>query len=157
MNLDPAAETFTYSAMGDVRDLIQVDDVMQAEDLDFGPNGGLIFCMEYLTEPDGLDWLKVCRLFIYLNFFYQVLLWYFLHTRDDNIVRIVCPCINVVMNPITFFRSSLETTTMTAFYLTALVRLNFTHTWMSWKSKFICNINDWDTFQETLIPVTRIL
>ncbi|KAK4307179.1 hypothetical protein Pmani_021030 [Petrolisthes manimaculis] len=58
VNLDPAAEAYTYSAMADVRDLIQLDDVMQADDLDFGPNGGLIFCMEYLTEPDGLDWFK---------------------------------------------------------------------------------------------------
>lgn len=39
--------------------MIQLDDVMQDEDMDFGPNGGLVFCMEYLLEPDGLDWLKV--------------------------------------------------------------------------------------------------
>lgn len=58
VNLDPAADAFSYQPLVDVRDLIQVDDVMQAEDLDFGPNGGLVFCMEYLMEPDGLDWLK---------------------------------------------------------------------------------------------------
>ncbi|XP_071552883.1 GPN-loop GTPase 3-like isoform X1 [Panulirus ornatus] len=58
INLDPAAESFSYAPLVDIRDLIQVDDVMQADDLDFGPNGGLVFCMEYLVEPDGLDWLK---------------------------------------------------------------------------------------------------
>ncbi|XP_042238512.1 GPN-loop GTPase 3-like [Homarus americanus] len=58
VNLDPAAEAFTYEPIVDVRDLIQVDDVMQADDMDFGPNGGLVFCMEYLVELDGLDWLK---------------------------------------------------------------------------------------------------
>ncbi|KAK7071118.1 GPN-loop GTPase 3 [Halocaridina rubra] len=58
VNMDPAAEVFNYEALVDVRDLIQVDDVMQAEDMDFGPNGGLVFCMEYLMEPDGREWLK---------------------------------------------------------------------------------------------------
>lgn len=58
VNLDPAAEAFNYGALVDVRDLIQLDDVMQADDMDFGPNGGLVFCMEYLMEPDGLEWLR---------------------------------------------------------------------------------------------------
>lgn len=30
----------------DVRELIQVDDAMEDESLKFGPNGGLVFCME---------------------------------------------------------------------------------------------------------------
>ena len=30
----------------DVRELIQVDDAMEDESLRFGPNGGLVFCME---------------------------------------------------------------------------------------------------------------
>lgn len=58
VNLDPAAEAFSYDSLIDVRDLIQVDDVMQAEDMDFGPNGALVFCMEYLMEPDGREWLR---------------------------------------------------------------------------------------------------
>ncbi|KAF2355836.1 GPN-loop GTPase [Trinorchestia longiramus] len=58
VNLDPAAEKFYYDACADVRELVEVDDVMEAEDINYGPNGGLIFCMEYLLEPDGLDWLK---------------------------------------------------------------------------------------------------
>lgn len=53
-NLDPAAETFGYEVGFDVRDLISVGDVM--DELALGPNGGLIYCMEYLSE--NLDWLE---------------------------------------------------------------------------------------------------
>lgn len=53
-NLDPAAETFKYDVAFDVRDLITVEDVM--EELGLGPNGALIYCMEYLLE--NMDWLK---------------------------------------------------------------------------------------------------
>lgn len=58
VNLDPAAEKFVYDALVDVRELVELDDVMDAEELHYGPNGGLIFCMEYLLQPDGMDWLK---------------------------------------------------------------------------------------------------
>jgi GTPase SAR1 family protein len=53
-NLDPAAENFAYEVAFDVRDLISVDEVM--EELDLGPNGSLIYCMEYLLE--NLPWLQ---------------------------------------------------------------------------------------------------
>jgi len=65
VNLDPAAEEFTWEpAIGkepslcsadlvDIRDLISSEDVM--EELDMGPNGGLIYCFEYLAN--NLDWL----------------------------------------------------------------------------------------------------
>lgn len=46
VNLDPAAEYFSYDPLADIRDLIEVDDAMDDEVLHFGPNGGLIFCME---------------------------------------------------------------------------------------------------------------
>ncbi|EFO18992.2 GPN-loop GTPase 3 [Loa loa] len=55
VNLDPAAEKFTYSAAVDVRELINVDDVQEDKQLVFGPNGALVFCMEYLAQ--NLDWL----------------------------------------------------------------------------------------------------
>jgi len=55
VNLDPAAEEFNYPVSVDIRELVQVDDVMEAEDLRLGPNGGLVFCMEYLSK--NLDWL----------------------------------------------------------------------------------------------------
>lgn len=46
VNLDPAAEHFDYEPSIDIRELIQLDDTMEDEDLNFGPNGGLVFCME---------------------------------------------------------------------------------------------------------------
>eukprot|EP01138_Halocafeteria_seosinensis_P010456 gb/GECG01010676.1/.p1 GENE.gb/GECG01010676.1/~~gb/GECG01010676.1/.p1 ORF type:complete len:273 (+),score=37.32 gb/GECG01010676.1/:1-819(+) len=54
INLDPAAEEFHYQVSADIRNLITVDDVM--EELGYGPNGALIFCMEYLLE--NMDWLQ---------------------------------------------------------------------------------------------------
>ncbi|VDO32272.1 unnamed protein product [Haemonchus placei] len=55
VNLDPAAEAFSYPAVADVRALISVDDVMEDKELALGPNGALVFCMEYLVQ--NLDWL----------------------------------------------------------------------------------------------------
>lgn len=53
-NLDPAAENYEYDAAFDVRDLICLEDVM--EEFGYGPNGGLVYCMEYLLENN--EWLK---------------------------------------------------------------------------------------------------
>lgn len=53
INLDPAAEIFNYDAAFDVRDLISLDDVM--EEYGYGPNGGLVYCMEHLFHNS--DWL----------------------------------------------------------------------------------------------------
>lgn len=53
VNLDPAASQFTYEPDIDIRDLISLEDVM--EELDLGPNGGLIYCFEFLL--DNLDFL----------------------------------------------------------------------------------------------------
>ncbi|KAM3724633.1 GPN-loop GTPase [Dirofilaria immitis] len=55
VNLDPAAEKFAYNAAVDVRELISVDDVQEDKQLVLGPNGALVFCMEYLVQ--NLDWL----------------------------------------------------------------------------------------------------
>jgi len=54
VNLDPAADELEYEPAFDVRDLITVEDVM--EELELGPNGGLIYCMEYLME--NIEWFK---------------------------------------------------------------------------------------------------
>jgi len=56
INLDPAAEFFNYQPIADIRDLIQVDDVMEDDELKFGPNGGLVFSMEFLLE--NMEWLE---------------------------------------------------------------------------------------------------
>ncbi|KAI1303135.1 GPN-loop GTPase 3 [Halotydeus destructor] len=56
INLDPAAEQFDYEPIADIRELISLQDVMEDEDLHFGPNGGLVYCMEYLVK--NRDWLE---------------------------------------------------------------------------------------------------
>ncbi|KAH6814157.1 P-loop containing nucleoside triphosphate hydrolases superfamily protein [Perilla frutescens var. frutescens] len=48
VNLDPAAENFDYPVAMDIRELISLEDVM--EELGLGPNGGLIYCMEYPSQ-----------------------------------------------------------------------------------------------------------
>lgn len=42
------------SLLRSTTDLISLEDAM--EELELGPNGGLVYCMEYLL--DNLDWLK---------------------------------------------------------------------------------------------------
>ncbi|CAJ0923802.1 unnamed protein product [Ranitomeya imitator] len=42
----------------DIRELIEVDDVMEDGALRFGPNGGLVYCMEYFAN--NFDWLESC-------------------------------------------------------------------------------------------------
>jgi hypothetical protein len=53
VNLDPAAEEFAFEPDLDIKDLISLEDVM--EEMSLGPNGGLIYCFEFLME--NLDWL----------------------------------------------------------------------------------------------------
>jgi len=53
VNLDPAAEEFAFEPDVDIKDLITLEDVM--EELHLGPNGGLIYCFEFLLE--NLDFL----------------------------------------------------------------------------------------------------
>jgi len=56
VNLDPACAQRSRHGPPtvDIRDLISLKDVMQ--ELCYGPNGGLVFCMEYLAQ--NLDWLR---------------------------------------------------------------------------------------------------
>ena len=54
VNMDPAATEFAFEPTIDIRDLISLSDVM--EELDYGPNGGLVYCFEFLI--DNLDWLE---------------------------------------------------------------------------------------------------
>lgn len=53
VNLDPAADPTEYEFTIDIKDLISLEDVM--EELELGPNGGLVYCFEYLMK--NLDWL----------------------------------------------------------------------------------------------------
>lgn len=53
VNLDPANENMLYVPKIDIMQLVTVEDVMQTHTL--GPNGALMYCMEYLEE--NFDWL----------------------------------------------------------------------------------------------------
>ncbi|KAI8803652.1 GPN-loop GTPase [Cladochytrium replicatum] len=53
VNLDPANENLPYQVDVDIRELITLEEV--AEELGLGPNGALIYCIEYLEK--NVDWL----------------------------------------------------------------------------------------------------
>ena len=55
VNLDPANEGYKYECAVDIQDLVSIEPVM--EELKLGPNGGLVYCIEYLKEHMD-DWLK---------------------------------------------------------------------------------------------------
>lgn len=54
MNLDPANDRLPYAPALDITELISLQDVM--EEYGLGPNGGMIYCLEYLEE--NFDWLQ---------------------------------------------------------------------------------------------------
>jgi len=54
INLDPANENMQYSPAVDVSELISLEDAMDG--LCLGPNGGLVYCMQYLR--DNVEWLQ---------------------------------------------------------------------------------------------------
>lgn len=54
VNLDPANDELPYKASVDISELIRVTDVMETFKL--GPNGALIYCIEYLET--NFDWLQ---------------------------------------------------------------------------------------------------
>ena len=53
INLDPANDELPYPCALDIADLISCSDVMEAMEL--GPNGGLMYCMDFLAE--NMSWL----------------------------------------------------------------------------------------------------
>lgn len=54
VNLDPANDHTSYESALDVRDLVQLDEIMEAEEL--GPNGGVLYALEELEH--NIDWLE---------------------------------------------------------------------------------------------------
>jgi len=54
VNLDPANENVEYNAEIDVASLVQLQEVM--ETMKLGPNGALVYCMEFLRE--NFSWLE---------------------------------------------------------------------------------------------------
>lgn len=53
-NLDPANDNIPYHVAFDVRELVNVEEVMDREEL--GPNGGTLWAMEELEA--NFDWLE---------------------------------------------------------------------------------------------------
>ncbi|KAJ1738495.1 hypothetical protein LPJ78_005432 [Coemansia sp. RSA 989] len=53
VNLDPANESMPYTSSVNIEDLITLQDAMETYEL--GPNGGMVFCIEYLEK--NMDWL----------------------------------------------------------------------------------------------------
>lgn len=58
VNLDPANDFLPYDCQIDINELVSVEDVMKH--LSLGPNGGLLYCMEFLEKNQNwlLDNLK---------------------------------------------------------------------------------------------------
>lgn len=54
INLDPANENLPFEANVDISELVELSEVMQ--NFKLGPNGGLIYCMEFLEQ--NFDWLE---------------------------------------------------------------------------------------------------
>lgn len=54
INLDPANDNLPYKAAMDISDLVTLTEVMDM--LKLGPNGGLVYCMEFLEK--NLTWLE---------------------------------------------------------------------------------------------------
>ncbi|KAF9460285.1 hypothetical protein BDZ94DRAFT_1198224 [Collybia nuda] len=54
VNLDPANDSIPYPCAVDISSLITLQDVMNEHGL--GPNGGMLYCMEYLEA--NFDWLE---------------------------------------------------------------------------------------------------
>lgn len=54
LNLDPANDRLPYECDVDVRNLVEAEEVQT--ELGLGPNGSMVYCMDYLAS--NLDWLE---------------------------------------------------------------------------------------------------
>lgn len=87
INLDPANDELPYECAVNVEDLIKLSDVMIEHNL--GPNGGLVYCMDYLEK--NIDWLEfklrplIKDHYLLFDFPGQVEL-FFLHSNAKNVL-----------------------------------------------------------------------
>lgn len=88
VNLDPANDSLPYECSVNIEEIVKLSDVMAEHDL--GPNGGLVYCMDFLEQ--NMDWLQE-RLrplaidhYILFDFPGQVEL-FTLHSNVRNIIR----------------------------------------------------------------------
>ncbi|KAH1244518.1 GPN-loop GTPase QQT1 [Glycine max] len=87
INLDPANDSLPYDCAVNIEDLVKLSDVMVEHSL--GPNGGLVYCMDYLEK--NIDWLEA-KLepllkdhYLLFDFPGQVEL-FFLHSSAKNVI-----------------------------------------------------------------------
>ncbi|XP_010493318.1 PREDICTED: GPN-loop GTPase 2 homolog [Camelina sativa] len=96
VNLDPANDALPYECAVNIEDLIKLEDVMLEHSL--GPNGGLVYCMEYLEK--NIDWLesKLKPLlkdhYILFDFPGQVEL-FFIHNSTKNVLTKLIKSLNL--------------------------------------------------------------
>ncbi|CAM8945732.1 unnamed protein product [Rhodiola kirilowii] len=87
VNLDPANDSLPYECAINIEDLIKLSDVMTEHSL--GPNGGLVYCMDYLEK--NIDWLEnklkplLKDYYILFDFPGQVEL-FFLHSSAKSVI-----------------------------------------------------------------------
>ncbi|KAL3571475.1 hypothetical protein D5086_025379 [Populus alba] len=87
INLDPANDALPYDCAVNIEDLIKLSDVMNEHSL--GPNGGLVYCMDYLEK--NIDWLQskleplLKDHYLLFDFPGQVEL-FFLHSNAKNVI-----------------------------------------------------------------------
>jgi len=153
INLDPAAETFGYECEIDVRELISVDDVM--EELDYGPNGGLVYAMEYVT--DNMTWLEdqlaeyidddyfifdcpgQIELYSHLTVMRDIV--QMLHGLDFQVAGVYCIDINFIEDSAKFLAGALAA-------LTAMVNLELPHINVLTKCDLLNDQTDVDKYLE---------
>ncbi|XWS25505.1 hypothetical protein CRYUN_Cryun27aG0074000 [Craigia yunnanensis] len=101
INLDSANDSLPYECAINIEDLIKLSDVMTEHSL--GPNGGLVYCMDYLEK--NIDWLqsKLEPLLKdhYLLFYFpgQVEL-FFLHSNAKNVVMKLIKKLNLMLTAV---------------------------------------------------------
>lgn len=54
VNLDPANDALPFAPAIDIGELISLERVQEEQKL--GPNGGLVYCMDFLSK--NIDWLE---------------------------------------------------------------------------------------------------
>ncbi|CAA7396736.1 unnamed protein product [Spirodela intermedia] len=87
INLDPANDELPYECAVNIEDLIKLSDVMSEHSL--GPNGGLVYCMDFLEK--NIDWLQsklqplIKDHYLLFDFPGQVEL-FFLHSNAKSVI-----------------------------------------------------------------------
>ncbi|XP_030506577.2 GPN-loop GTPase QQT1 [Cannabis sativa] len=96
INLDPANDSLPYECAINIEDLIKLSDVMTEHSL--GPNGGLVYCMDYLEK--NIDWLEAKLVpllkdhYLLFDFPGQVEL-FFLHANAKNVITKLIKSLNL--------------------------------------------------------------